>query len=96
VKDNGLGIPELYKPKIFQAFQRLHPDAAKGEGIGLVLVRRMVERHGGKMWLESTEGAGTTFFVSLPVSVQNGLNEDHERNGIPAEERELPACNPIS
>src|SRR5262249_22119203 len=48
VKDNGRGIPEAYQAKVFVAFQRLHPDVAPGEGIGLALVRRVVERHGGK------------------------------------------------
>jgi signal transduction histidine kinase len=66
VRDNGLGIPAAYMPKVFSAFQRLHGDVAKGDGIGLALVRRMIERHGGRVWVESTEGGGTTFFVSLP------------------------------
>ncbi|CAM2145312.1 histidine kinase [Pararobbsia alpina] len=67
VRDNGLGIPERYLPKMFSAFQRLHGNVAKGEGIGLALVRRMVERHGGRVWLESKEGEGSTFFVELPA-----------------------------
>ncbi len=67
VKDNGLGVPEAYQAKLFHAFQRLHPDAAPGEGIGLALVRRVVERHGGKIWFESTEGTGSTFSFTLPA-----------------------------
>jgi signal transduction histidine kinase len=67
VRDNGLGIAAAHQPKVFIAFQRLHPEAAAGEGVGLALVRRVVERHGGRIWLESTPGVGTTFFVSLPV-----------------------------
>jgi signal transduction histidine kinase len=67
VRDNGLGIPARYLPKMFSAFQRLHGNIAKGEGIGLALVRRMVERHEGRVWLESVEGAGSTFFVELPA-----------------------------
>ncbi|MCL5801294.1 MAG: ATP-binding protein [Gammaproteobacteria bacterium] len=66
VKDNGLGISEQAKTKLFRIFQRFHPGSAKGEGIGLAIVRRMVERHGGRITVESTEGAGTTFFVALP------------------------------
>ncbi|MBP0589960.1 CHASE3 domain-containing protein [Paraburkholderia sp. LEh10] len=66
VKDNGLGIPAVAMPRLFNAFQRLHGDAAAGEGIGLALVRRMVERHGGRVWAESTEDVGTTFYLSLP------------------------------
>lgn len=67
VRDNGLGIPARYLPKMFSAFQRLHGNVAKGEGIGLALVRRMVERHEGRVWLDSTEGVGSTFFVELPA-----------------------------
>jgi signal transduction histidine kinase len=66
VKDNGLGIPAASLPRLFNVFQRLHGNVAAGEGVGLALVRRMVERHGGRVWAESTEGAGTTFFLSLP------------------------------
>jgi signal transduction histidine kinase len=66
VKDNGLGIPEAHQNKVFQAFQRLHPTAAPGEGIGLAIVRRIVERHRGRIWVESKVGQGSTFFVSLP------------------------------
>lgn len=68
VKDNGVGIPQAFHAKIFVAFQRLHPEAAPGEGIGLAVVRRVVDRLGGKVWVESTVGEGTTFFVALPVS----------------------------
>ena len=66
VRDNGLGIPAAYLGKVFVAFQRLHGDVAKGEGIGLALVRRAVERHGGEIWVESTEGVGTIFYLALP------------------------------
>lgn len=66
VRDNGLGIPAVAIPRLFNAFQRLHGNVATGEGIGLALVRRVVERHGGRVWAESTEGAGTTFYLSLP------------------------------
>ncbi len=66
VRDNGLGIPDACMPKMFSAFQRLHGDRAKGDGIGLALVRRVTERHGGRAWVESVEGAGSTFYVTLP------------------------------
>ncbi|WP_233850296.1 sensor histidine kinase [Paraburkholderia sp. HD33-4] len=66
VRDNGLGVPAIALPRLFTAFQRLHGTAAVGEGIGLALVRRMVERHGGRVWAESKEGMGTTFYLSLP------------------------------
>lgn len=101
VRDNGLGIPEAFKAKLFQAFQRLHPLVAKGEGIGLVMVRRMVERHGGRIWLESAEGGGTTFFVTLPVPFVNGNANHCQQNAICAQESEQQngqptACHSVS
>jgi signal transduction histidine kinase len=68
VKDNGLGIPSADAPKLFQAFQRFHPDVAEGEGMGLAIVRRIVERHHGRIWVESAAGQGSTFFVALPAA----------------------------
>ncbi len=67
VRDNGLGIAAGHQAKLFVAFQRLHGDLAPGEGIGLALTRRIVERHGGKIWVESLEGAGSTFLLTLPT-----------------------------
>ena len=72
VRDNGLGIPTEHQSKVFQAFQRLHPQVTPGEGIGLALSRRLVERNGGRMWFESEVGSGSTFYVSLPVGPANG------------------------
>ena len=66
VKDNGLGIPVAHQDKIFQAFKRAHPNVASGEGMGLAIVRRIVDRHGGKVWVESQVGRGSTFYVTLP------------------------------
>jgi len=67
VKDNGMGIAAEFQEKLFLAFQRLHPAAVAGEGIGLALVRRMVERHNGKIWVQSKVGVGSTFYVALPA-----------------------------
>ena len=67
VKDNGQGIPANCLDKVFQAFQRLKPGAASGEGMGLTFVRRVVARHNGRVWVESTLGQGSTFFVTLPA-----------------------------
>jgi PAS domain S-box-containing protein len=74
VKDNGLGIPAAYQHKIFQAFQRVHPEAAAGEGMGLAIVRRVVERHHGRVWVESAPDAveGSLFYVTLPAAPGNG------------------------
>jgi PAS domain S-box-containing protein len=67
VRDNGLGIPEYGKTKLFQVFQRFHSRQAEGEGMGLAIAHRIVERHGGKIWAESQEGQGTAFHFSLPA-----------------------------
>jgi signal transduction histidine kinase len=74
VRDNGLGIPEHAREKVFQIFQRLHPQAASGEGLGLALVRRIVERHQGAIWVESVEGKGSAFFVALPQHAGGASN----------------------
>ena len=67
VQDNGKGIAQGHLDKVFNLFTRLDPEAAKGEGIGLTIVKRMVERQGGKIWVESEVGKGSRFFVSLPI-----------------------------
>jgi PAS domain S-box-containing protein len=66
VRDNGSGLPESAKPRLFQVFQRFHPSLAAGEGMGLAVVKRIVERHGGKIWAEGEEGVGSTFHFTLP------------------------------
>ncbi len=67
VRDNGVGIPATAKERVFQVFQRFHPELAPGEGMGLVIIKRVVERHGGKVWVETKEGEGTTFHFTLPA-----------------------------
>jgi len=70
VIDNGIGIPAEEKDRVFEKFHqvgRTHGPGAKGTGLGLAITKQLVELHGGRLWLESEPGKGTTFFFTLPV-----------------------------
>lgn len=67
VADNGVGIPPQQRERVFEAFVRLSPSSSKGSGIGLAIVKRLVELYGGKVWIESNEPAGCTVRFTLPV-----------------------------
>jgi PAS domain S-box-containing protein len=66
VRDNGLGMPAGALPNLFRVFERFHSQVSGGEGMGLAIVHRIIQRHNGRIWVESTEGQGTTVYVALP------------------------------
>ena len=66
IRDNGMGIPEEQWERVFGVFHRLHNDMIPGAGVGLAIAKRIVEQHGGNIWVESELGRGATFFLTLP------------------------------
>jgi two-component system, chemotaxis family, sensor kinase Cph1 len=67
IQDNGIGIPPEHQSQIFEIFHRLNPSVGEGEGLGLTIAQRSIERQNGKIWVESEAGKGSLFHVSLPA-----------------------------
>jgi signal transduction histidine kinase len=77
VEDNGIGIPEHKREKVFEIFNRLNPEKAEGEGIGLTIIKKAVERLHGKIILESEEGKGCKFTLILENTLKSGARTSH-------------------
>ena len=73
VRDNGVGIDEPQKQKLFQAFYKVNQAKSRGEGMGLAIVHRVIDRHGGRVWVDSKPGAGTTFFFTVASEPPTGV-----------------------
>ena len=71
IKDNGIGIDKQYHDKVFQIFQRLDDIKTEGTGVGLAIVKKIVESFGGNIWLDSEKGKGTTMYFTIPKGIEN-------------------------
>lgn len=93
VKDSGTGIPESAKNKLFKPYRRIHNQktaGVKGTGIGLFLVKNLVEAHHGKIWVETELGKGTTFWFRLPKTPPEDKSSDQPTPGMPPQPGGMP------
>jgi signal transduction histidine kinase len=73
VRDNGIGINQADAARVFEMFRRLGGNGVAGTGFGLALCRKVVERHGGRIWVESEVGRGAAFRFTIPIYLDTGL-----------------------